>query len=448
MTQAMTGYDRYQADFQTFEETLPVKRPTWLGDIRKQGVDSFTRIGFPTATRGNEKWKYTNVNPIAKATFAYPFEAATDGVNARLISEMAPWHESWPRLVFFDGFFSESFSTVGRASNSLRIANLADAVTGDGELLEAHLGHLAIVEDDGFTAVNTAFLRDGAFVHVPEDSSPESAIHLVFIATERPEPTASYPRTLIVAGRHSKLTVVESYIGISQGSYFTNAVTEMVAEEGAQIEHYKYLMESPDAFHMGTTRVKLGRDCTFNSTSFARGARLARNDLMVLLDAPGGSCFLNGLYFTSGSEHLDNHINIDHAVPNTSSDLYFKGILNDTSRAVFSGRVLIRKDAQKTYARQADKNLILSKGARVNTKPSLEIFADDVQATHGATAGAVAQDALFYMKSRGLDEETARSILIYGFAHEIIDAVRLDPLRDQLDRLLSGTIPEFRAEAA
>ena len=448
MTQALQSYDRYRSDFRTFRESLPANGPAWLRPLRDKAIASFDELGFPTASRGNERWKYTNVTPIANATFDYPFDIDTDRVTAPALKRSAPWDEGWVRLVFVDGRYSAALSTDRSAKNGLRATNLADAVQADGEMAEQHLGRHAVVEDDGFTAVNTAFVRDGAFVRVAEGVETGPPLHLVFATTERPEPTVSHPRVLIVVGRRSRLTVVESYLGLSPGPYFTNAVAEIVVDEGAEIEHYRYLMESPDAFHVGTTRVRLERDSTFSSTSFARGARLARNDLQVNLDAPGSSCNLKGLYFTSGSQHIDNHINIDHAQPHTTSDQYFKGILADKSRAVFSGRVLIRKDAQKTYARQSDKNLLLSEGARINTKPSLEIFADDVQATHGATAGAVAEDALFYMRSRGLDEVTARTLLIYGFASEIIETVRLEPLRAHLDRLISGELPGFRAEAA
>ena len=447
MTQALTSYDRYRADFRAFEDSLPGNGPAWLDELRKQGITSFDRLGFPTATRGNERWKYSNVTPIAKATFEYPFEVGTNGVSATDIKDLAPWNEDWARLVFVDGFFSSDLSTGQQGLNGLRTANLADTISADGGLVAQHLGHYALPEDDGFTAVNTAFLKDGAFVHVPDGTSPGPPLHLVFVTTDDPQPKVSYPRTLIVVGRGSRLTVVESYVSLGETPYFTDAVAEIVAEEGAEIEHYRYLMESPSAFHIGTTRVHLGRDSTFSSTSFARGARIARNDLNVLLDASGISCFLNGLYYTSGTQHIDNHINIDHAQPHATSDQFFKGILADKSRAVFSGRVLVRKDAQKTYARQADKNLILSEGARLNTKPSLEILADDVQCFHGATAGTVAQDPLFYMRSRGLDEETARKMLIYGFATEIIERVRLAPLRDHLDRLFSGALPHFGAAA-
>ena len=436
MTQAPTKYDRYRADFGVFRESMGKNGPAWVGGVRQNGIEHFNRLGFPTHVQGNERWKYTNVGPIASSTFEYPFEASVDSVSAELVKGLVPLDESWLRLVFVDGSFVPGLSTA-KTSNGLQIGNLADVMARDGRVMEEHLGRQALVEDDGFTAINTAFLRDGAFVHLPEGTSPESALHLVYLTTDRPEPIVTYPRTLILAGPNSRLTVVESYVSPSEGPYFTDAVSEIAVGEGAQVEHYRYLKESPEAFHIGTTRVRLDRDSTFSSTSFATGARLARNDLNVLLDGPGSSCFLNGLYVTSGTAHLDNHINVDHAKPHCTSDQYFKGILAGRSRAVFSGRVLVREDAQKTYAKQSDKNLILSKGARINTKPSLEIFADDVQAFHGATAGAMADDALFYMRSRGMDEETARALLIHGFASEIIDRVRLEPLREHLDAIFA-----------
>ena len=438
MNRASAGYDTYRSDFADFSRAFPANGSGWLSEARESALQTFDDLGFPTSTRGNERWKYTNVAPIARAEFHYPFEVEPEGVSLRQLKSLVAWGDSWTRLVFVDGVLSRQLSTREDSTDSARIVSLADALSRDGAVVEDHLGRLADVGDDGFTAVNTAFLRDGAFVHVPDESSLDSPVHLVFVTTARPQPTVSHPRVLLVVGKHSKLTVLESYVSLSEGSYFTNAVTEIVAGDGSQIEHYRYLMEGAGAFHIGTTRVRLGHDSSFSSASFARGARIARNDLNVLLDAPGSSCVLNGLYTTSGTQHIDNHIDVDHAQPHGSSDQLFKGILADESRAVFSGRVLVRPNAQKTYARQADKNLLLSDGARVNTKPSLEIYADDVQCFHGATAGAVAEDALFYMRSRGLDEEAARSLLVYGFASEIIERVRLDPLRTHLDRLFSG----------
>ena len=448
MAQKFSSYDKYRSDFAAFDKGPEADGPEWVRGIRAKGYSAFDRLEFPTAARGNEKWKYTNVTPVARATFEYPFETPVNGVGDSDLDGLVPLDRSWTRLVFVDGHFRQALSSAHANVDGPLVGSLAEAIQADDGLVREHLARYAAVEDDGFTAINTAFLRDGAFVYVPDNSSLPSTLHLVFASAQGELPTVSHPRTLVVAGRHARLTVVESYVGLTGGPYFTNAVTEIVAADGAEIEHYRYLAESPDAFHIGTTRVSLGRDSTFNSTSIARGARLARNDLNVLLDAPGSACNLYGLYVTSGTQHIDNHIDVDHARPHTTSDQLFKGILTGNSRAVFSGRVVIRPDAQKSYAKQADKNLMLSDGAKVNTKPSMEIFADDVKAMHGATAGAVAQDALFYMRSRGLDLETARSLLIYGFASEIIDKIRPEPLRGYVDNLFAGTLPGLQPPSA
>lgn len=438
MTQNLASYKQYAADHSVFEENVVSVSPKWLTNVRHQALESFDKIGFPTATRGNEQWKYTNVRPIARATFHYPFDAPSKRITVSSIKKHSPWNDNWTRLVFVDGHFSESLSSNLTISNGLVATNLMDAVRQNGNKIGQYLGQHAVVKDNGFTAINTAFIHDGAFVQVPQDSSPSSPLHLLFITTERPTTTVSYPRVLIVTEPRSNMTIVESYIGLSQMSYFTNAVTELIAGDESRIDHYRYLDEGTNAYHVSNVQVTLGRDSSFRYTSFATGSKLARNELSVLMNAPGSSCDLSGLYSTSNNEHIDNHIDIDHAQPHTSSNQFFKGILADSSRAVFSGKVLIRKEAEKAFARQSDKNLLLSEGARINTKPSLEIFCDDVQATHGATAGAVAQDALFYMMSRGLDEETARRALVYAFASEIINRVDIKSLWRYLDQQFSN----------
>lgn len=434
MTQAI--YDKYIADHARFAASPGVNGPAWLGKLRTSGLAAFKQVGFPTATRGNEQWKYTNVGPIARTAFELPSAQAAEAVSLARIKSVAPWDDAWTRLVFVDGFYSASHSSIS-ADDSAQVSNIPEVLSVDGVQVERHLGRYASLEEDGFAAVNTAFAGDGAFIDIPDDSATTAPVHLVFVSTGGPTATVSHPRVLVLVGRNSKLTLVESYVGLSDGPYFTNTVAEIVGAEGSEIEHYRYLAESEAAFHIGTTSVALERDASFLSTSLARGARIARNGLSVLLDGPGSSCVLKGLYATSGTQHIDNHIDVDHKTPHGSSDQLYKGVLDGTSRAVFSGRVLVRKDAQKTFARQADKNLLLSDGARINTKPSLEIYADDVQCTHGATAGAIADEALFYMASRGLDEVAARRLLVAGFANEIIDGVSLSPLRRLMQRQLS-----------
>ncbi|MQG40509.1 MAG: Fe-S cluster assembly protein SufD, partial [SAR202 cluster bacterium] len=244
------------------------------------------------------------------------------------------------------------------------------------------------------------------------------------------------------AGKNTDVTVVESYVGPKDSEYFTNAVTEFSLADGARIDHYRLLLEGEKAFHVGTSRVKQEKDSSFNSASFALGTALARNDLQVLLDGPGAYCSLNGLYLTADNQHIDNLISIDHAQPHCTSRLNYKGILDGRSRAVFGGEVMVRRDAQKSDAEQTDKNLILSKLAEVDSKPSLLIYADDVKCNHGATAGHIDADTLFYLRSRGLDLDAASRMLVHAFASEIIDKVRPEPLRDYLDDLFSAAIPD------
>ncbi|MBM3933243.1 MAG: Fe-S cluster assembly protein SufD [SAR202 cluster bacterium] len=436
MTQTLEKYDKYRADFAVFERALPSNGASKLGELRKHAFARFTELGFPTATRGNEKWRFTNIGPLAAATFVYP--QAAPRVTAKQLASVATYAAKGLRMVFINGKFSAGLSDLSSATGDLTIKNLADAAHDNGKAVDSVLGSLAPVEHNGFTAINTAFVRDGAFIQIKPDTEVKEPLNLVFLSTAGPEAFVAYPRVLVIAGRHSKITVIESYVSLGDGTYFTNGVGEFVAEDGAKIDHYRFLQESENAYHIGNTAVRLERDSTFKSTSIARGARIARNEVHLLHNAPGSASALYGLYATNGAQQIDNHINIDHAVPHTTSDIFFKGILDGNSRAVFSGGVLVRKDAQKTIATQSDKNLILSSGARINTKPSLEIFADDVKCAHGATAGAVAEDILFYAQSRGLDRETAQKILIYGFSSEIIQKIEPEAFRRHVDAIFSG----------
>jgi Fe-S cluster assembly protein SufD len=444
MAQTLAKEQRYLSDYQAFQRSAVAQGPAWVSHLRQEALSHFNRLGFPTARRGNERWKYTNVAPIARATFHYPLDLNPNTVTAAELRKLAPWEDGWINLVFVDGQHCPGLSSPAPNSDGILVTNLAEALSSDGVVVEPHLARYASCADDGFTALNTAFLRDGAFIHIPDGTSLESPLHLVFVTSGQKEPTVSYPRTLLVAGQHSRLTVIESYVSLARSRYFTNAVVEMVLGDGAKIEHYRLLKEDQGGFHVGTSRVHLGQDSAFTSTSFATGSALARHDLYVLLDGPGSSCHLNGLYLTSGAQHMDNYINIDHAKPRGTSRLYYKGILDGKSRAVFGGIVLVRKDAQKTDAHQSDKNLILSESAEVDSKPSLQIYADDVKCGHGATAGHIDQDTLFYMRSRGLDVKTASGLLIRGFANEIIDTVQLESFRAYLDRLFLEALPSFQ----
>lgn len=433
MTQAPTITERYLADFRALQ---PEGEPEWLRDLRERAFARFSELGFPTARRGNEPWKYTNVAAIAQAEFEPAPEALPD-VDLDALKRAAPWDDGWSRLVFVDGRYSPALSAL---PDGVRVSSLGEALRRDGALLEAHLARHAPFEDEAFTALNTAFLSDGAFVHLPEEVSLEAPLHLVFASmTER---AVTCPRTLVVAGPNSRATIIESYVSLTSGPRFSDAVSEITLEDGASVDHYRLMLEDAAAFHVGVSRVYQGADSAFSSTSFQMGNALGRADLGVTLDAPGGSCHLNGLYVTRDNQHLDNYINIDHAKPECTSRLFYKGILDDSSKAVFGGMVLVRPGAVKTDAHQEDKNLVLSDKAEVDSKPSLEIYADDVKCGHGATAGTVAEDAIFYMQSRGLDTQTATRLLIKGFASQILDTVRVEPLRHHLEALTTEALKD------
>ena len=442
MTQASKEKEQYLADFEPFGERVAQGEAPWLRALRQDAISRFTQVGFPTARRGNEEWKYTNVGPVARAVFRYPFQATSAALSAEAERHLDLGRD-WARLAFVNGRYRADLSSVAGLPAGVRVGNLTEA---DPETLSGHLAQLAKLDGDGFIALSTAFIHDGALIALPAGEVVEQPIHLLYIKAEDGAEVVSYPRTLLLAGKGSMATVVESYVGPSANPYFTNAVTEIAVGEGANLNHYKLMLEGEEAYHVATAQVRQERDSVFRSTSIAIGGRLARNTLNVLLDAAGSQCTLDGLFLTSGTQHVDNHTFIDHAKPHTTSRELYKGILDGSSKAVFSGRVLVRRDAQKADAQQTNKNLVLSEGAEVDTKPQLEIFADDVKCSHGATAGKLEEESLFYLRARGLDKERARDLLAYAFAGEVLQRIDLQPVRDHVDRLLLRSLPTLQVE--
>ena len=434
MTQALTEYDRYADQY----ANVAGSGPRWLRNLRRKGFDNFSRLGFPTARRGNEAWKYTNVAPVARAEFSAPTGSETPSTET--LHETLPWIEDWNMLVFLNGRFSPELSAIHDAG-SVTVSSLSALVESDGAVARQHLGSLASVEDDGFTALNTAFVGDGAVVHVPDGGRVERPVHLAFVSTEE-DSFVAHPRVLVVAGSESEATVIESYVSLGENSYFNNAVAEIVIGEGARVEHYRIMDESDSSYHVGVARVHQKDGSSFSSRAFYKGVGLGRHDLYALI-GDGCETDLSGLYITSGTQHMDNFINIDHASPNSISRLYYKGILSGRSRAVFGGTVFVREGADKTDSLQSDKNLLLSPDAEVDSKPALFIWADDVKCGHGATAGNIDEATVFYMRSRGVDLETASRLLIFGFASEIIDTVALPELHEYLERSFLDAIPKY-----
>jgi Fe-S cluster assembly protein SufD len=446
--QAAAAVARYLADWQEFRRGLPAAEPESVRVLRGAAIERFAALGFPTLRQ--EDWRFTNVAPILRTAFhrdgvagALPAAPA----NAPAVSSGSPAAlagASWtadPRLVFVNGHLAPELSSCGDLPAGVEAGSLAAALGRDPAAVEPHLGRYASFAAHPFVALNTAFLRDGAFIRLPRGLVLERPLHLVFLSFQPDgRPVVSYPRNLIVAGEGSQLTLVETYVGA--GVYLSCPVTEMVVGPGAVVDHYKVQRESGEAFHMATFQIEGGRGSNFSSHSIAAGGSLVRNDVNAVLSGEGIDCNLNGLYLASGRQLIDNHMRVEHAQPHCSSHELYKGVLDGKARTVFNGLIYVHKGAQKTDAKQSNRNLLLSPDAIANSNPQLEIFANDVRCTHGSTVGQLDEDAVFYLRSRGIGREAARSLLTYAFASDIVDRIKVEPVRRDLEELLFNRLPK------
>ena len=406
--------------------------PAWLSPIRERAMAAFRAAGFPTTK--NEDWHFTNPSPIAEATFT-PMRGPAGTVSAAQVASLLFGETSWPRLVFINGRFVPSLSTNG--VEGVKAMSLAVAYREEPSLLERHLTRQADTQDPAqvFSAINTALMQDGAVVHVQRGANIETPINLLFLSDESASGGANHPRVLIVAEAQSQATIIEQYASVGGTRYFTNAVTEGWVGDGATLNLFRLQREARDAFHVGTTAVRQERDSHFVSFSFVTGAELSRINVYADLKGQGCGATLNGLYMLDGRQHCDHQTRIVHAEPDCYSRELYKGVLDDSSHGVFNGKVYVHPEAQKTDGKQTNNTLLLSERARIDTKPQLEIFADDVKCTHGATVGRIDETALFYMKSRGIPNHEARKLLTYAFCAEVLETIPVDALRDGLERL-------------
>jgi Fe-S cluster assembly protein SufD len=433
MTTAVTAKDRYLADFEVLERRGALQSPPWLVPLRRSAIAHFAQAGFPT-TR-DENWRYTNLAPLLAARLTPVGAHASAELSVESLDRLALGGSTWPRLVFVNGRYSTQHSSRLSLAGSVRLSSLADAMQADGEVIEKHLARHAAWDANVFAALSVAFVEDGAFLHLPADTSLPAPVELLFVATA--PGVLAYPRILIVAGPGSRATVVERYVALTEGAYVANVVTEIVAGAGATVDHAVVQEQSATAFHVATVHATLDRDSAFSTSSVGFGAQLARTTLTLQFRGEGARGALRGLYVVGGRQHVDNHVTVDHAVPRCASQQLYKGILDGSARAVFNGRIVVRPDAQKTDANQTNKHLLLSDGVEVDSKPQLEIFADDVKCTHGAAEGQLAPEALFYLRSRGLGEAAARALLTYGFAREVVDRIASEPLQAYVARTLT-----------
>jgi Fe-S cluster assembly protein SufD len=416
--------------FERFEKEA--KQPGWVFPLRKAGISRFAELGFPTLK--DEDWRFTNIAPIVDLPFNPVFSRTANGLKPEVLSRFAFSSLPCTRLVFVDGLWAEKLSSP--QPSGLKAGSLAAAMADEPSLLQKHFGRYAQGEDNAFTSLNAAFFQDGAFIHVAAGKAVEQPVHIIYVATGKETGAAIHPRNLFIAEKGSQLTILESYVSLGETPYFTNAVTELVAEENSVVEHCKFQDENPAAFHMAAIHVHMGRGCRLLAHSIATGARLSRNNIRTSLAGEGVECVLNGLYLTRGDQLADHHMIVEHAQPHCASHEYYNGILDDRSKGVFHGRILVRQVAQKTDAKQTNKNLLLSENATVDTKPQLEIYADDVKCTHGATVGQLNDESIFYLRTRGIGEDTARRMLIHAFAGEIIERIRFRAIREEMDQLI------------
>lgn len=414
--------------------------PAELADLRLKAAETFAELGFPSVHE--EEWRFTNVGPIARAHLAPVKSAAQLGPEA-----VAPWRLAGAatRLTFVDGQFAPELSEIGPLPAGAFAGSLAEALRSRPELVVPHLGRHASFEEHAFVALNTAAFVDGAFLYLPRRAVVESPIHLLFLAgtTKTGDTTpAAFPRSLVVVDEAAQATIVETYAGPEGAVYFNGPVTEVVCGPGSVLDHYKLQRESTAAFHLATFELYQDRSSHYSLHSISLGGGLVRNDVNTKLDGEGCDSVLNGLYMVRGEQFVDHHMRVIHAKPHCTSFELFKGILEDRSRAVFNGLIHVYEGAQKTDAKQANNNLLMSEQALVNSNPRLRIFADDVRCTHGSTVGQLDDDAVFYLRSRGIGEEAARSLLTYAFASDIIERIKVPELRRDLDEYLFARLPK------
>jgi Fe-S cluster assembly protein SufD len=440
VTTAIQELGTYLESFTDLQKRAAGRNLPWLRKLREDAFARFAEIGFPTTH--DEDWRFTNVAPIARTRFQLAGNRPVQVVHA----DLTAWtiDGAAARLVFVNGRFSAELSTVAALPKGVVVASLRDQIEQNPEQLSLHLGRYADTNRDAFCALNTAFMEDGIYAFVPRGVVVEAPVHCLFVSTASGTPLMSHPRNLLVFEDQSQGTVVEEYVSLGHGTMFSNSVTELVAGANAHVSHYLIEREHRDAFNVSTLRMQQGRSANVASHSFLLGGGLVRNNVHPVLAGEGGECLINGLFVGGGRQHLDNFMHVEHASPHCSSRQFYNGILDEHARGVFHGRIVVHKDAQKTDAKQTNRNLLLSDDAQIDTKPQLEIYADDVKCTHGATIGQIDENALFYLRSRGLSEAAARQLLLLAFASECLERMHPGPTQVYVEQLIHEHLLPFR----
>ncbi len=431
MITATENLEKYLESFTAFAKRSSGHGQPWLRKLREDAFARFCETGFPTTH--DEDWRFTNVSAIARTAFSFgqPLAHLSN-------SDLKPWRVEGAaaQLVFVDGEFVRNLSIFGSLPPGITVSGLKEEIEKRTPSVEAHLGRYLNTQRDAFCALNTAFAEDGAFVHVGRGLSLDAPIHLLFVSTAAGAPRMIHPRSLLIFEQESEATVVEDYVSLGGGTVFCNSATELIAGANSTVAHYMIERESLDAFNISTLRIQQERSANVASHSLLLGGGLVRNNVHPVLAGEGGECLINGLFLGDGRQHLDNYMHVEHASPHCSSRQFYNGILDGHAHGVFHGRIVVHKDAQKTDAKQTNRNLLLSDDAQIDTKPQLEIYADDVKCTHGATIGQIEENALFYLQSRGIDEISARKLLLLAFAGECLERMKPGVARAHAERLI------------
>jgi Fe-S cluster assembly protein SufD len=418
-----TGAQPFVEHYGALEGRLPGAGLPWLTELRKEGLARFATLGLPTPR--DESWKYTNLRPLEKVAFGTPNGEA---VSIDRLPSLLPAGASENRLVFVNGYFRADLSHLKSLREGVAISSLTNGLEQFPDTLARHLGQIAAPGEQPLLALNTALSGDGLLLRLGRGAQVKTPIEVIFIGAATERALAYHPRNLIVLEPESQAVVIEHHVSLGSGSTFANSATEIDLGDGALLHHYKMQAEGPEAFHVSTVHARVGRDAHYDSFGMSLGSRLSRNEVSVRLEGQGANCHLNGAYMARDKQHCDNTTVIEHLVPQTSCREVFKGVLDDEARAVFQGRIVVHPDAQQSDGHQLSKAMLLSEKAEIDAKPELEIHADDVKCSHGATAGDLDYDALFYLRSRGLAERPARRLLIEAFLTESIEAIAAEDL--------------------
>jgi len=429
----MNSKEFYINNFKKYESGLNGESKSFIHKLRKEAIKHFESSNFPT--QKNEEWKYTDVSPITKQNFVPAVNSTELNFSTEEIAKYFFTGFDSYLLVFVNGIYNEKLSRIGEVSNGVRIGSLKKMVKEDQQLIEKYLGNLAVIENS-FNSLNTAYSVDGLFVHLPENKIVEKPIQVLFINSSEKEAVLSSPRNLIIAEKNSQVRIITHYKGVSDQAYLSNNVTEVFADDESNVSIYKIQNELDDAYHIDKVQAKQGKKSVFSHYNITFGGAIVRNDINTVHDGENIETHYYGLYMINGKQHVDNHTFVDHAMPNCMSNELYKGILDENSHGVFNGKIIVRQDAQKTNAYQQNKTILLSKTATIDTKPQLEIFADDVKCSHGATVGHLDEVSEFYIRSRGVPQELAKSMLIRAFANDVIESINIDPLKEQINHMI------------